>query len=327
MTDFNEYLLPELDKETGYSRPFFSVDSETDSKLAGHAGLAQVTFGAYQGRLPLVDSSQISGKPLPVSVILSKISNYKAYEPLASYKNISWAAANAVTHLFEHTEILKKLPHLQTYYKLCDMDGKPTDLYMPITGLQSIVALSELIAIEHEHPINTIDLSSECDDFGFVQLNHYLSNSSHPYPPLSFDKEFLEQSIENSYDADSADDELMPYSPLEVIADTLLVCVNGYAIDDFHEPQCDMSLPSGDWVTHTLRRLKSPKFRLKKACATADQYTGVYALIAAAIVGKPYSSIERYMTSNSKFTALSIAEKTQVIDDLKPLLENLSIEV
>lgn len=330
--NLKDYFIPEYDDSYNPNRPFFSVDSEVDAKLAKHDGMSRMLFGAYQGKLPIVYDWQISGKPVPMAVVLSNIKQYNDYEKTAEYQDQSELASQAILHLLASRELLAMRPHLQTQYKLCDINGKPTDNFMPVTGLQSVIALSHIVGMGSDELTNVLETSHDCESISFLQTVNYLSASSLAYAPLLFDKDFLLEAVDDTRDEDDDDaveGDGVLYDLPEQTASSMLVCVDCSVIERFNDAVNNSELEANDWATALVRRYNSPKYRLKKACSVAQSNMDVFALWAAAILGLPFSATERYLdSSNSRtYLTMSASDRVDVINDMKPLLENISLEV
>ena len=331
-TNMEGYFIPEYDDSYNPNRPFFSVNSEVDAKLAKHDGMNRMIFGVYQGKLPVVYDWQLSGKPMPMSVILSNIKQYNDYEKTAEYQDQSELASQAMLHLLASSKELATRPHLQTQYKICDINGKPTKTFMPVTGLQAIIALSHIVGMGSDELTNVLETSHDCESISFLQLVNYLSASSLKYPPLLFDKDFLLEAVNDNRDEgydDAIDGDGIIYDLSEQTASGMLVCVDCSVVALFNEPINNSELETNDWATALVRRYNSPKYRLKKACSVAQSNMDVFALWAAAVLGLPFSATERYLHSSSSRTYLSMSasDRVDVINDMKPLIENISLEV
>lgn len=332
--NLEDYFIPEYDDSYNPNRPFFSVDSEVDAKLAKHDGMSRMIFGAYQGKLPVVYDWQISGKPMPMAVILANIKQYVDYEKTAEYQDQSDLASQAILHLLNSKELLASRPHLQTQYKICDINGKPTDSFMPVTGLQAVIALSHIVGMGDNEIANVLETSHDCEAISFLQTVNYLSASSLNYAPLLFDKDFLIDALDDKQaENDNAevveDDGGVMYDSPEPTASSMLVCIDCSVIALFNEPINNSEIENNDWATALVRRYNSPRYRLKKACSVAQTNMDVFALWAAAILGLPFSATERYLNSgrSRNFLNMSHSDRVEIINDIKPLLENLSLEV
>lgn len=330
----DEYFLPELSDNSTYDRPFFSVDLSTDNELLEYVSVNRGLYSGYQGVLNHAYDWQISGSRLPYNILMMNIKDIGEYLSVPDNYRLIEDTALTVKAFLESAESIKALDNLQVVYQECDAEGNPVDNYTPITGLQAINAVRQTADILNstgvESPANVLScaLGSDKDALGAVILPHYIDNSEKVHAPLDIDLEFLVEPASNNRRLGDEDEGLMSVAQSsELMApDNLIVTIYSNLMQSYHEPICKISMSSSDWVRELIRKFKHPKYKLKKGCATAEKYMGVFALLVAPIIGKPYSSVQKYLTGD-RFHQLAGAEQIEVIQDIKPLIEAISAEV
>lgn len=329
----NEYFLPELDDSTAYDRPFFSVDLSTDNELLEYISVNRGLYSGYQGILDHAYDWDISGTRLPYNIVMMSLRDLDDYLSVPDEYNLIEDTALIVNEILSSPDLIKGLENLQMVYQECDAEGDAIDSYLPITGLQAINALRQRVQILRttgiDLPANVLScaLGSDKGSLGLVILSHYIDNSDRGHPPLSIDMEFLSETGSNRRLGEDIDDALIsPAVPEPAVADNLILTVYSHLLEAQHDPICRLAINSSDWARELLRKFKHPKYKLKKGCSTAEKHLGVFALLTAAILGKPSSAVQKYLTGD-KYNQLTDVERLNIISDIKPLIEAISAEV